>query len=235
MTSDTLIPLRRIARLKYGEAIPDEARTLDGFPVMGSGGQSGFASRWNARGPVTVVGRKGSFGSVRWQSENSYVTDTAFYVEPLDGSDPRWLFYALHSVNLSSLSQDVGVPGLSREAAYSVRIPKTELDIQRSVAAFLDSATEKLDRLLRACEEQRDLLSERSEAALIDEFLGLKSPGSRTRLKFLFSSIRNGVWGDEPTGGHEDRVCVRVADFDRLSYTADRAAPTLRSFQLVNR
>ena len=34
------------------------------------------------------------------------------------------------------------------------------------------------------------------------------------RLKFAFTPIIGGVWGDEPKGDSNDMVCVRVADFD---------------------
>lgn len=36
------------------------------------------------------------------------------------------------------------------------------------------------------------------------------------RLKYTVTACQNGIWGEEPTGGSDDLVCVRVADFDRI-------------------
>lgn len=48
------------------------------------------------------------------------------------------------------------------------------------------------------------------------------------RLKDTVASAKNGVWGDEPDGTSADIPCVRVADFDRISFRASEA-PTIRS------
>jgi type I restriction enzyme, S subunit len=50
------------------------------------------------------------------------------------------------------------------------------------------------------------------------------------RLRSTVKSCQNGVWGDEPDGLH-DVACVRVADFDRVTYRVDMADPTLRSIE----
>jgi type I restriction enzyme, S subunit len=50
------------------------------------------------------------------------------------------------------------------------------------------------------------------------------------RLRSTVKSCQNGVWGDEPDGLN-DVACVRVADFDRVTYRVDMADPTLRSIE----
>ena len=47
-------------------------------------------------------------------------------------------------------------------------------------------------------------------------------------LKCTVPSCTNGIWGEEPRGGSDDLVCVRVADFDRQRLCVDLANPTLR-------
>ena len=51
------------------------------------------------------------------------------------------------------------------------------------------------------------------------------------RLRFAVSKCQNGLWGDE-SDGESDVVCVRVADFDRVTYRVKADHLTLRS---VNR
>jgi type I restriction enzyme, S subunit len=47
------------------------------------------------------------------------------------------------------------------------------------------------------------------------------------RLRWTISYSRNGIWGDEPDGVN-DILCVRVADFDRQSFSVSGQVPTLR-------
>ena len=49
-----------------------------------------------------------------------------------------------------------------------------------------------------------------------------------SRLKNTISGCQNGVWGSDPDGRH-DIACVRVADFDRNTFSVDLNALTLRS------
>jgi type I restriction enzyme S subunit len=48
------------------------------------------------------------------------------------------------------------------------------------------------------------------------------------RLKASVRDCRNGIWGEEPEGGGDDIICVRVADFDRTSLRVKIDEPTLR-------
>ncbi len=49
------------------------------------------------------------------------------------------------------------------------------------------------------------------------------------RLKWSVTGCDNGVWGEEPDGGDDDIVCLRVADFDRNSLRVSTVTLTVRS------
>ncbi|MEN9480120.1 MAG: hypothetical protein RLZZ298_1515 [Pseudomonadota bacterium] len=49
------------------------------------------------------------------------------------------------------------------------------------------------------------------------------------RLKWSVTGCDNGVWGEEPDGGEDDIVCLRVADFDRNSLRVSTSSLTVRS------
>lgn len=51
------------------------------------------------------------------------------------------------------------------------------------------------------------------------------------RLKWTVTSCDNGVWGDEPDGGPDDIVCLRVADFDRATFRIGTDKLTVRSVE----
>ncbi len=48
------------------------------------------------------------------------------------------------------------------------------------------------------------------------------------RLKHTVTACTNGTWGEEPRGGTDDLVCVRVADFDRERLRLNLRNPTQR-------
>lgn len=157
------VPLKRVARLSYGDSLPSERRVTGDVPIMGSGGVSDFHSTSNAGSPAIVVGRKGSYGSIFWASDGAFVIDTAYFVDVATSTcDLRWLYYALQAVDLKGASQDVGVPGLSREAAHDTLIPEPgSLEEQRRIADFLDAETSRIDALMSKYESAVSSLEER--------------------------------------------------------------------------
>lgn len=165
MTPD-LVPLRRLSRFAYGEALATDVRVDGHVPVMSSGGVTGTHDRANTQSPAIVIGRKGSHGSVHWSDERAFVIDTAYYVDRTHtAQDLRWLYYVLTSANLARLSQDVGVPGLSRERAYEAEMPFVrDLREQRRIADFLDDQVSRIDDLIGARARAIDLMVERQRS-----------------------------------------------------------------------
>ncbi|WP_406423287.1 restriction endonuclease subunit S [Streptomyces sp. NBC_00873] len=164
------VPLKRVTRMAYGDSLATDTRIDGDFPVVGSGGVSGRHNAHNFRAPGIVVGRKGSYGSVHWLPDGGFAIDTAYYIdERFTSADLRWLYYVLHAVDLRGPSQDVGVPGLAREAAYEVAVPvPPSLEEQRRIADFLDAETARIDKLVRLRSEQSALIGEGIAAEAVD-------------------------------------------------------------------
>ncbi|NML18662.1 restriction endonuclease subunit S [Azohydromonas caseinilytica] len=49
------------------------------------------------------------------------------------------------------------------------------------------------------------------------------------RLKWSITACENGAWGEDPDGGQDDVVCLRVADFNRDKFTVDNVNLTFRA------
>ena len=201
--------LKHVARLQYGSALPTEVRAEDGaVPVYGSNGPVGVHAIPNTRGPVIVVGRKGSHGKVRYSAEPVFVIDTAYYVDAVNAScNLRWLHYVLGTLELDENSQDTGVPGLSREAAHERRVAVPPLEEQRRIAAFLDHETARIDELVHEQERLLVLAAERLEASA-DQLVWFGSISVETagpsddqtnvvRLGHLTKSIQTGPFGSQ--------------------------------------
>lgn len=116
--------------LEYGKALKEEERTGSGFPVVGSSGIVGKHGDFIVPGDGIVVGRKGTMGSVIWIEDNFYPIDTTFYVVDKLGVDKLFFHYLLlKNIGLTSVGSDSAVPGLNRNAAYSIEtiIPAIEV------------------------------------------------------------------------------------------------------------
>ncbi len=154
--------LRRVCEFKYGDALATEVRDESGdVPVFGSNGIVGRHTGTNTRGPVLIIGRKGSFGKITYSSIPGFCIDTAYFVDDTcTRADLGWLFYSMQPLRLDSLSQDTGVPGLSRDLAYENRMPLPPPHEQAAIAAFLDRQTAKIDALTAKARQAIELLRE---------------------------------------------------------------------------
>jgi len=160
--------------MAYGDALAADVRVEGPVPVMSSGGITGCHNVPNTLAPCIVVGRKGSYGSIHWSDVPAFVIDTAYVIDRrFTSCDLRWLYYALRSVDLRGMSQDVGVPGLSREAAYGVALPRVPPpDEQRRIADFLDDQVARLDRAIQLRGRTRVMLGQRTSSLTADSISG---------------------------------------------------------------
>ncbi|WP_198161757.1 restriction endonuclease subunit S [Nocardia puris] len=223
------VPLRRIARLAYGDALSSESRREGTIPVVGSGGVSGYHDEANFSGPGIVVGRKGSYGSIHWVPGDGFAIDTAYFInDRLTTVDLRWLYYALDSVNFKGASQDVGVPGLSREVAYTTLVPAPpELDEQRRIADFLDAETSRIDRITQSRDAQASALAEHLLSSIGAMLSGssVRGPRKRTGWKWLPEIPEH--WAIAPVYAHYDTELGKMLNAERAS--GDRQRPYLRN------
>lgn len=159
--------LRYVARFAYGDSLATDCRVDGDIAVMGSNGEVGCHVVANTLGPVVVIGRKGSFGKVTYSERPCFCIDTTYFVDArFTNADLRWLFYALQDLGLDTVSQDTGVPGLSRESAYDSRLLVPSSAMQRAIAAFLDRRSAAIDALIAKKERLIELLQEKRQALI---------------------------------------------------------------------
>lgn len=188
--------LRRLARLKYGDALATETRLEGEVPVMSSGGITGRHSHPNTTAPAIIIGRKGSYGSVHWTDVPAFVIDTAYYVDAgTTNCDLRWLYYVLLSVDLRGASQDVGVPGLSRAAVYDIELPTPpQREAQRRTADWLDEQVGLLDRTVELRREQESQLLARRAAGVLAAVTGADHPSGHAPGRLPWAPSSAAAW-----------------------------------------
>ena len=233
--------LKRVARFAYGESLADAIREEGPIPVYGSNGVVGSHIVANAKAPALIIGRKGSYGKVSYSASPAFAIDTAFFVDKTQTKqDVRWLFYLLSSLNLDSVSQDTGVPGLSREDAYSQYVSLPPLPEQQQIAAFLDRKTAELDAVLRLKERQLELLAEKRQTLIsqavtrgLDPTAPLKPSGipwlgdvpghwEVKRLRHVVRDITNGTTATQLADGESDCPVTRIETISTGSVNLDK-------------
>ena len=166
-----LVQIRHCAGFAYGDSLPGDGRVDGDVPVFGSNGPVGTHEAANTRAPAIVVGRKGSYGKLQYSESAVFAIDTTYFVDSSTTTNHlRWLYYALSTAQLDTLGQDVGVPGLNRENAYSQRIPLPPLPEQRAIADYLDTETARIDALIAKKRRMIELLGER-KAILVESWI----------------------------------------------------------------
>ena len=129
--------------LAYGKALKAENRNLGNVPVYGSGGVTGWHDTSLVNQPSIVVGRKGTVGSLYWESRPFFPIDTVFYVK-----SKRPLTYChqlLKTLGLHGMNTDAAVPGLNRENVYRLLVPDAPVAVIQAFDGFVQYLRQRID------------------------------------------------------------------------------------------
>jgi len=86
-----------------------------------------------------------------------WTVDTMFYSEIAPRSFPKFVYYLATTLPFDQLTTRTALPSMTQEALSNVEVLIPPLEEQRSIAAFLDHETARIDELVR---EQERLLSQ---------------------------------------------------------------------------
>jgi len=217
-----VVPLKRVARLQYGDSLSSEFREDGSFKVYGSNGPVGSHSEANTFGPALIVGRKGSFGKVVFTEYPAFAIDTTYYIDSRHCShNLRWLFYILSVLKLDGFSKDSAIPGLDRDDAYIRRIPLPPRVEQDAIVGYLDAKLEQIDRFITNKRHLIELLEEERQRTIHMAITRGMNPDVKlkpTGIKWLpqipqhWEMRRNGTLFDErKQKGHEDLPVLMVS------------------------
>jgi restriction endonuclease S subunit len=151
--------LGEICDFKYGKALKQEDRVIGPYPVFGSNGIVGYHNSFIVSAPFIVIGRKGTAGSVIYSDVNGYPIDTTFYVDTVKKPiNIKYLSLAMKYLCFNSISSQTGVPGLSRDDAYTEKIPLPPVEIQKQIVDELDGYQRIIDGANAVIESYRPLI-----------------------------------------------------------------------------
>ena len=208
--------LKFVARLGYGDALPNDETQDGAFRVFGSNGPFASFSRANTGAPAIVIGRKGSYGKVNWTAESCFASDTTFFIdESTSRNHLRWVYWLLQTLRLDEGTDEAAVPGLNRETAYSRDVLVPPIPQQLAIADYLDRETARLDALVTTKERVLGLLAEKRRALItravtcgLDPNVPVRDSGipwlgeipahwKVVQLKFASTSLQTGPFGSQ--------------------------------------
>jgi type I restriction enzyme S subunit len=154
--------LRRLARLKSGDAITSEELAEGGdYAVYGGNGVRGSYARYTHRGHYVLIGRQGALcGNVNYASGDFWASEHAVVVSPILPFVTRWMGEVLRAMDLNQYSISAAQPGLSIERIVGLCLPVPPLGEQRAIADFLDRETAKIDDMVAKVETAIERLRE---------------------------------------------------------------------------
>ncbi len=126
------------------------------YPVYGANGAIGYTAERNARGPLIVVGRVGSYcGSLRYCDSDVWVTDNALVGRAKKPEDTRYWYYALHTCGLNRHRAGSGQPLLNLSILRNVSICDVNTSDRHRVVEILGALDDKIaanSRVIAAAE-----------------------------------------------------------------------------------
>jgi type I restriction enzyme, S subunit len=157
MTEWTATHLDQVVALKRGFDLPESTRTPGPYPVLGSSGISGWHNEGPVIGPGVTVGRSGaSIGVATYYDGPYWPLNTTLFVEDFKGSDPRYIYYLLHSMDFTRYNSGSAQPSLNRNYIAGIEVSIPPPPEQRAIAEVLGGIDDKIavnERTAGVCHE----------------------------------------------------------------------------------
>ena len=156
--------LKELATIRYGKNQKNVVSSDGSFPIYGTGGLMGYASKYLYDKPSVLIGRKGTIDKVRYVTHPFWTVDTLFYTEINDAIViPHFLYYVLSLLNLRKYNEGTSIPSLRIETLNRLELYIPPVSEQKKILSFIEPIEEKIDinsRINRNLSEQAQAIYE---------------------------------------------------------------------------
>ena len=143
--------------LQYGKSPKDVMIDGGEYPIIGTGGVTGYASDYLHDGHTTVIGRKGTINRPSFILNKFWAIDTTYIATDYKEADPKWFYYGLNNIDLTKYNEASGVPSLNRDTLYAIPFKCPPLPEQQKIAAILSSVDEVIEKTQAQINKLKDL------------------------------------------------------------------------------
>lgn len=115
------------------------------YPVYGSGGLMCTVDKYLYERPSVLLPRKGTLSNIQFADSPFWTVDTLYYTE-IDNhlADPYYLYYYLKQLDLTQLNSGTGVPSMTFDSYYNIKVNLPNIHEQRAVGQFLSVLDDKI-------------------------------------------------------------------------------------------
>lgn len=143
--------LKELCEIYYGKEQKSVVSENGQYDIYGTGGIVGRATQFIYDKPSILIGRKGTIDVPILITDPFWAIDTTYYTKMKNNVSIHWLFFKLLSIGLRRYNEASGVPSLSRENLYKIKLPVPPLPEQKAIAHLLglmDTAINKNNQLI---------------------------------------------------------------------------------------
>ena len=177
-----------VIQLQRGFDITKDSQVLSGeVPVVSSGGVGSFHDKAMSDGPGVAIGRKGTLGRVHYLPGPFWPHDTTLWVRDFKGNNPRFVYYALKSMDTAAMNVGSASPTLNRNDFHPLAVtwPSARSEQERVVEvlgalddkiaanAMLVAAADEVAGLM--CQAMTDVVSESRPLSSLAQFVNGKA------------------------------------------------------------
>ena len=115
------------------------------YPVFGSGGVMRHVNEFLYDKPSVLLPRKGTLDNIQYSEEPFWTVDTLYYTivnEKL--ACPYYLYRYLKLLDLGQLDSGTGVPSMTFDSYYNIKVKLPEIEEQKQIASVLQNLDAKI-------------------------------------------------------------------------------------------
>ncbi|MES2026805.1 MAG: restriction endonuclease subunit S [Pseudomonadota bacterium] len=146
-----------VVKLDYGKSPKDIFNENGKYPVIGTGGVTGFTNGFLHQGSTTVIGRKGTINNPSFITTKFWPIDTTYFVSEHKNADPKWFYYSVQSIDLTKFNEASGVPSLNRDTLYAIPHVLPPLQEQQKIAIILTAVDDVIESTQAQINKLKDL------------------------------------------------------------------------------
>jgi len=135
--------LKDLLKIKNGK---DHKSVADGdIPIYGSGGIMRYGNQSLYEKESILLPRKGTLNNIQFSDKPFWTVDTMYYSEVFDEIvEPYYLYNYLRILDLGNLNTGTGVPSMTFDSYYGVKVKLPAKETQTKIAKILSDIDQKI-------------------------------------------------------------------------------------------
>jgi len=134
-----------IVNFKRGYDLPSYNRLKGIYPIISSGGISGYHSEYKKDGEGLVTGRTGTLGQMYYVNGKYWPHNTALYATDFKGNSPKYVYYLMKCLGNLKTSDKSTVPGVNRNDLHEIIVPYITPEFQQIIVPVLSALDSKIE------------------------------------------------------------------------------------------